>query len=60
MVVLKDCAHFLHDEKPIETTKYILRFLEDIDARSTSVVSEKWQDFEITHLMDENENQPQY
>jgi hypothetical protein len=24
MVVLKDCDHFLQDEKPKETTKYLL------------------------------------
>ena len=33
MVILKDCSHFLHDEKPEETTKYILRYLNDIDAK---------------------------
>lgn len=32
MVILKNCSHFLHDEKPKETKKYLLRFLDHIDA----------------------------
>ena len=32
-MILMDCSHFLHDEKPEEVTKYILRFLNDIDAK---------------------------
>jgi hypothetical protein len=34
MVILKDCSHFVYDEKPVETTEYLLKFLEDIDKKS--------------------------
>lgn len=38
MVIIKDCSHFLHQEKPIATTKYLLRFFDDIDAKRDLLV----------------------
>lgn len=34
MIILKDCSHFLQDEKPVETTKYVVQFLKDINKKS--------------------------
>lgn len=33
LVYMKDCGHYLMDEKPEETTQHVLRFLEDIDKK---------------------------
>lgn len=53
MVVLKDCSHFLQEEKPAETKKYLLRFLDHIDASSPVITSEQSDEFEVKHLRDE-------
>ena len=31
LVFMKDCGHYLMDEKPEETAHHMLKFLEDID-----------------------------
>jgi len=56
MVVLKDCSHFLHDEKPTETKKYLLRFLDHIDATSPVIASEESDEFEIKHFVEDPAN----
>ena len=33
VIIMDDCGHYLHEEKPEETTSYILKFLKDIDSR---------------------------
>ena len=50
MVILKDCSHFFHDEKPEETKKYLLRFLNHIDANKDAIVSQGNSEFEIKDL----------
>ena len=35
LVYMKDCGHYLMDEKPEETTQNVLKFLEDIDKKNS-------------------------
>ena len=49
MVVLKDCSHFLHEEKPDEIRKYLGRILDNIDAREAATLTQS-SEFEIKDL----------
>ena len=50
MVILKDCSHFLHEEKPKEIRKYVLRMLEHIDATDAAIQPSETNEFEIKHV----------
>ena len=50
MIILKDCSHFLHEDKPEEFKKYLLRMLEHIDATEAATQQSEQGDFEIKHL----------
>ena len=37
LVWMKDCGHFLMDEKPEETTKNVMLYIEDIDLKNSAI-----------------------
>ena len=49
MIIIKDCGHFLHEDQPQTTKKYLLRILQHIDGHELTLEQSETDEFEIKH-----------